>query len=127
MRCVPNCEPLRFLLPTHRLVSGFPNLSSDDLARALSPNVSVESMGRGAEAAHRLWKRIELDDGQDVFGFGTAADGEGSFARVLDASPMEKLPADQSEAWRELGVSLLHKLVIDHLLTREHPETSPQF
>jgi uncharacterized protein (DUF1015 family) len=127
MMLVGMSDPGLAILPTHRLVSGFPNLSSDDLARALSPNVSVESMGRGAEAAHRLWKRIELDDGQDVFGFGTAADGEWSFARVLDASPMAKLAADQSEAWRELGVSLLHKLVIDHLLTREHPETSPQF
>jgi len=127
MMLVGMSDPGLAILPTHRLVSGFPNLSSDDLARALSPNVSVASMGRGAEAAHRLWKRIELDDGQDVFGFGTAADGEWSFARVLDASPMAKLAADQSVAWRELGVSFLHKLVIDHLLTRERPDASPQF
>src|SRR5580704_548540 len=127
MMLVGMSDPGLAILPTHRLVSGFPNLSSDDLARALSPNVSVESMGRGGEAAQRLWKRIDLDDGQDVFGFGTASDGEWSFARVLDASPMLKLAADQSEAWRELGVSLLHKLVIDHLLKRENPEASPQF
>ncbi|HEV8068876.1 MAG TPA: DUF1015 domain-containing protein [Planctomycetaceae bacterium] len=127
MMLVGMSDPGLAILPTHRLVSGFPNLSSDDLARALSSNVSVESMGRGAEAAHRLWKRIELDDGQDVFGFGTASDGEWSFARVLDASPMTKLAADQSVAWRELGVSLLHKLVIDYLLKREYPAASPQF
>jgi len=127
MMLVGMSDPGLAILPTHRLVSAFPNLSSEDLARALSPNVSVESMGRGAEAAHRLWKRIELDDGQNVFGFGTASDGEWSFARVLDASPMAKLAADQSVAWRELGVSLLHKLVIDHLLKREYPEASPQF
>jgi uncharacterized protein (DUF1015 family) len=127
MMLVGMSDPGLAILPTHRLVSGFPNLSSDDLARALSSNVSVESMGRGAEAAHRLWKRIELDDGQDVFGFGTASDGEWSFARVLDASPMTKLAADQSVAWRELGVSLLHKLVIDYLLKREYPASSPQF
>jgi uncharacterized protein (DUF1015 family) len=127
MMLVGMSDPGLAILPTHRLVSGIPNLSSDHLARALSPNVSVESMGRGAEAAHRLWKRIELDDGQDVFGFGTASDGEWSFARVLDASPMAKLAADQSEEWRALGVSLLHKLVIDHLLKREYPGASPQF
>jgi uncharacterized protein (DUF1015 family) len=127
MMLVGMSDPGLAILPTHRLVSGIPNLSSDHLARALSPNVSVESMGRGAEAAHRLWKRIELDDGQDVFGLGTASDGEWSFARVLDASPMAKLAADQSEEWRALGVSLLHKLVIDHLLKREYPGASPQF
>jgi uncharacterized protein (DUF1015 family) len=127
MMLVGMSDPGLAILPTHRLVSGFPDLSCDDLARALSPNVSVESMGRGAEAAQRLWKRIELDDGQNVFGFGTASDGEWSFARVLDASPMAKVAADQSVAWRELGVSLLHKLVIDHLLNREYPKVSPQF
>jgi uncharacterized protein (DUF1015 family) len=127
MMLVGMSDPGLAILPTHRLVSGIPNLSSDHVARALSPNVSAESMGRGAEAAHRLWKRIELDDGQDVFGFGTASDGEWSFARVLDASPMAKLAADQSEEWRALGVSLLHKLVIDHLLKREYPGASPQF
>jgi uncharacterized protein (DUF1015 family) len=127
MMLVGMSDPGLAILPTHRLVSGIANLSSDDLARALSPNVSVESMGRGAEAALRLWKRIELDDGQNVFGFGTASDGEWCFARVLDTSPMAKLAADQSVAWRELGVSLLHKLVIDHLLKREYPEASPQF
>jgi uncharacterized protein (DUF1015 family) len=40
---------------------------------------------------------------------------------------MAKLAADQSEAGRELGVSLLHKLVIDDLLKRRFPQASPQF
>jgi uncharacterized protein (DUF1015 family) len=84
-------------------------------------------MGHGAEAARRVWERVELDDGQNVFGFGTAADDAWSFARVVDASQMTKLAADQSEAWRELGVSLLHKLVIDHLLKQDAPHASPQF
>jgi uncharacterized protein (DUF1015 family) len=127
MMLVGMSDPGLAILPTHRLVAGFPKLSSDDLSRALAPNVSVESMGRGDEAAHRLWKRIELDDSQDVFGFGTATDGVWSFARVVDASPMAKLAAEQSAAWRELGVSLLHKLVIDHLLKRESPQAAPQF
>jgi uncharacterized protein (DUF1015 family) len=127
MMLVGMSDPGLAILPTHRLVTGFPNLTADDLARALAPNLSVESVGRGVEAAERVWKRIELDDGQDVFGFGTAADGVWSFARVIDASPMAKLAADQSDDWRKLGVSLLHKLVIDDLLKRAYPKASPQF
>jgi uncharacterized protein (DUF1015 family) len=127
MMLVGMSDPGLAILPTHRLVSGFPNLTAADLTRALVPNLTVESMGHGAEAARRVWDRVEVEDAQNVFGFGTAADGVWSFARVVDASPMAKLAADQSEAWRELGVSLLHKLVIDHLLMRDAPHASPQF
>jgi len=127
MMLVGMSDPGLAILPTHRLVSGFPNLSADDVARALSSNLEVEAMGKGPEAARRVWERVELEDQQDVFGFGTAADGIWSFARLIDASPMAQLAADQSQAWRELGVSLLHKLVIDHLLKAEYPEATPQF
>ncbi len=88
MMLVGMSDPGLAILPTHRLVSGFPNLSADDVARALSSNLEVEAMGQGPEAARRVWERVELEDQQDVFGFGTAADGIWSFARVLDASPM---------------------------------------
>jgi uncharacterized protein (DUF1015 family) len=127
MMLVGMSDPGLAILPTHRLVSGFPNLSADDVARALSSNLELEAMGQGPAAARRVWERVELEDQQDVFGFGTAADGIWSFARVLDASPMAQVAADQSQAWRELGVSLLHKLVIDHLLKSEYPEATPQF
>jgi len=36
---------------------------------------------------------------------------------------MAELAAEQSEDWRQLGVSLLHKLVLDHLLKRNNPES----
>ena len=83
-------------------------------------------MGTGEEAAQKTWLRIERDGGQNVFGFGTASDGGWLFARVTDASPMATLAPDQSDAWRELGVSLLHKLVIDDLLKRRFPQSEPQ-
>jgi uncharacterized protein (DUF1015 family) len=127
MMLVGMSDPGLAILPTHRLVSGLPPISSDDLASALSPNLAVESMGKGASAARQTWERIEQDGGQNVFGFGTASDGVWSFARVTDASPMAKLAPDQSDAWHELGVSLLHKLVIDHLLKQRFPQAAPQF
>ena len=127
MMLVGMSDPGLAILPTHRLVSGLGSVSGEELAKALSPNLAVESMGTGPDAARRTWDRVDNDGEQDVFGFGTASDGTWSFARVIDASPMAKLAPDQSEAWRELGVSLLHKLVIDDLLKRRFPQASPQF
>jgi len=127
MMLVGMSDPGLAILPTHRLVSDLPALASGELANAISSHLAVESMGTGDEAAQKTWLRIERDGGQNVFGFGTASDGGWLFARVTDASPMQTLAPDQSDAWRELGVSLLHKLVIDDLLKRRFPQSEPTF
>ena len=127
MMLVGMSDPGLAILPTHRLVSDLPALASGELANAISSHLTVESMGTGDEAAQKTWLRIERDGGQNVFGFGTASDGGWLFARVTDASPMQTLAPDQSDAWRELGVSLLHKLVIDDLLKRRFPQSEPTF
>jgi len=127
MMLVGMSDPGLAILPTHRLVSGMPSLSSPDLMKILATHLKVEPMGAGDDAARKTWQRIEEDGDQDVFGFGTSADGQWLFARVIDASPMKTLAADQSDAWRKLGVSLLHKLVIDHLLKEKFASGGPQF
>src|SRR5580692_6666046 len=127
MMLVGMSDPGLAILPTHRLVSDLPALASGELANAISSHLAVELMGTGEEAAQKTWMRIERDGGQNVFGFGTASDGGWLFARVTDASPMATLAPDQSDAWRELGVSLLHKLVIDDLLKRRFPQSEPKF
>jgi uncharacterized protein (DUF1015 family) len=127
MMLVGMSDPGLAILPTHRLVSGLGNITSSELAKALAPNLKIETIGNGPDAARCAWERVADDGEQNVFGFGTTSDGVWSFARVTDASPMAKLAAEQSEAWRELGVSLLHRLVIDELLKRRFPQASPQF
>ena len=61
-----------------------------------------------------------------MFGFGTASDNTWLLARVADASPMASLAAEHSEAWRSLGVSLLHKLLLDELIFKQFVG-SPKF
>ena len=114
-------DPGLVIMPTHRLVSGLPELTAADVRAALGEQFEVESTGRGAAAAKQAWELVEADGGQNVFGFGTPADGEWLFARCVDDSLMETLAADQTPAWRELGVSLLHKLVLEHLIQKRHP------
>ncbi len=120
-------DPGLTILPTHRLVSGLPALTAPELTAGLESHLRLEAMGTGEVAARKTWDRVAKDGGQNVFGFGTAADGAWLFARVTDASPMRELAADQSDAWRALGVSLLHRLVLDHLLARRFPNVQPKF
>ena len=116
-------DPGLAILPTHRLISGLPDLTADEIRDTLSPHFQLDDVGTGSEAAKETWEMMEADGGQDVFGFGTAADGKWLFARLADASFMVELAGEQSEAWRQLGVSLLHTLVLDHLVKRNNPES----
>lgn len=113
-------DPGLQILPTHRLVSGLPNgLTSEQVAGALKSHCDVEVIGKGDKAAEEAWGLIEADGGQNVFGFGTGSDGTWLFARITDGSPMAKLAAEHSPAWRSLGVSLLHKLLLEELIFKQ--------
>jgi uncharacterized protein (DUF1015 family) len=120
-------DPGLAILPTHRLFSGLPELTAADLRSALASNFELESCGSGAAGAKAAWELVEADGGQNVFGFGTVADGQWLFGRVTDATPMKQLAPRQSDAWRGLGVALLHQLVVEHCLKRAYPDSQPTF
>ena len=111
------------ILPTHRLISGLPNLSIEDVTSALGQYFECEQTGTGAQAAAETWKKMEQTGAQTVFGFGTAADGQWLLATLKDASPLADLAPEQSEAWRGLGVSILHRFILDHLIKQKYPDS----
>jgi uncharacterized protein (DUF1015 family) len=127
MMFVGMSDPGLVIMPTHRLVSGLGDITADELAGAIGSHFQLERVGTGPEAAKECWELIEADGGQGLFGFGTTKDGVWTLARVTDASPMKDLAPDQTEAWRELGVSLLHKLVVDFLLKKARPGADVKF
>jgi uncharacterized protein (DUF1015 family) len=104
------------ILPTHRLVSGLTELSADRLQTTLAPLFEVERIGTGAAGAREAWDRIEMDGGQDLLAFGTVSDDVWQTARFRAPAEMARLAKEHSEAWRGLAVSVLHVLVLDHLL-----------
>lgn len=126
MMFVGMSDPGLIILPTHRLVSNLPALTAAQVKTALAANFAVESIGKGPVAAQETWELIEADGGQGLLGFGTTGDGEWLLARLTDGSPMKQLAPDQSDDWRGLGVSLLHKLVLDHLLKEHHQAEPPK-
>lgn len=120
-------DPGLAILPTHRLFSGLPDLTAEELTTALSANFELERCGSGAAGAQAAWEMVQADGGQNVFGFGTVKDDQWLFGRVTDASPMKTLAPEQSDDWRGLGVALLHKLVVEHCLKNAYPDSNPTF
>ena len=120
-------DPGLVIMPTHRLVSGLADLTAADLSKALAGNFAVETVGEGPAGAREAWELIEAEGTQSVLGFGTTSDGQWSLARLTDGSPMAKLAPDQSPAWHALGVSLLHKLALEHLLKPYLRDAGPSF
>lgn len=125
MHFVSMGDPGLAILPTHRLISGLPPITADDLQAAVGNHIELEELASGPDGAEEAWELMSADGGQDVFGFGTAADNRWFFARVTDPSPMLELAPDHSDEWRELGVSLLHRLIIDHLIGQKFPDAEP--
>jgi uncharacterized protein (DUF1015 family) len=116
MMLVSMSDPGLLILPTHRLVSGLSALRSDQLCSILQPHFDVMRIGQGVVAARETWALIEADGRQSLLGFGTVSDETWHVAQLRSPTIMEELARDQSPAWRGLGVSILHVLVIDKLL-----------
>jgi uncharacterized protein (DUF1015 family) len=114
MMLVGMSDPGLIILPTHRLVSGLPNVTTQQLKDTLKDHFDiVESFGTDANAC---WEHIEMDGAQSILGFGTTADNQWFAAKLRDDSAMAALAPNQSEEWRGLGVSILHKLVLEKLV-----------
>jgi len=107
------------ILPTHRLVSGIPDVTGEQLRSLLGEHFEIETVGNGEAGARACWELIETDGSQSVLGFGTVADGNWHVARLSNPAIMDKLAASHSPAWRGLAVSVLHVLVLDTLIPQK--------
>jgi uncharacterized protein (DUF1015 family) len=116
MMLVGMSDPGLLILPTHRLVGGFPGLTAEALAGHLASQFEIRRVGRGDEGCRAAWEAIDRGGDQDLLGFGTVADGEWLLARLRSDDAMDRLAPDHGADWRSLGVSVLHVLVLGHLL-----------
>jgi len=116
MMLVSMSDPGLIILPTHRLVSGFPGLTAEQLRAALGEQFEVETVGKGDQAARDTWEMLQADGGQNVLGFGTVADGIWQMGRFRAPQLMAELAPQHSPAWRGLAVSILHVAVLDRQL-----------
>jgi uncharacterized protein (DUF1015 family) len=118
MMCVSMSDPGMIVLPTHRLFVGPPPMASDELIARLGENFSTRLAGEGPDLAQTVWEEMEVEGEQGVLGLYAARDGRWVVARITDAgrNRLKALAPDRSDAWRSLGVSILHRLVVENLL-----------
>jgi len=123
MVCVAMEDPGLIVLPTHRLFPGLPELTREELAAKLGNCFRLEPVGNGADAASQVWQRIEREQRQDAIGLYTAKDGCWSLTSLTaeGKAKMDEIAQDHHPEWRELGVSLLHRLIVETLLKTPEP------
>ena len=133
MVCVAMEDPGLIVLPTHRLFpvpadgkeigTGLPVLTSKELAARLDGCFKLEHVGDGVSDAPKVWQRIEQEQRQDAIGLYTPKDGCWSLTSLTEAgkAKMDDIAQDHHPEWRELGVSLLHRLIVETLLEVPEP------
>lgn len=111
-------DPGLAVLPTHRLFRGLDAISSNQLIDKVGKAFEFEVVGAGAELCEEVWQSIQIEDQQGTLGLYCRADDTWLLARlsVEGLELMERLAPDKSERWRGLGVSLLHRMLIEELL-----------
>ncbi|MFM8702685.1 MAG: DUF1015 domain-containing protein [Planctomycetia bacterium] len=125
MMLVGMSDPGLLVLPTHRLFVQPAVATATELASRLGDCFTTEPAGRGPAEAENVWLEIETADEQGTIGLYTAGDQTWTLARVTAAgrARMDEVAADHGPAWRSLGVSLLHRLVIGELLAAKEIPT----
>jgi hypothetical protein len=100
------------------LFRGLPAMSCRELRERLGDAFDTEPAGTGPDYARTLWEEVELEGDQGTLGLYTARDDQWTVARLTEngARKMAKIAADHSPEWQGLGVSILHRLLIDTLL-----------
>jgi uncharacterized protein (DUF1015 family) len=118
-------DPGMIVLPTHRLIRGTQRFSSDQIIERLAGAFECQKVEGGVDAAGDAWAKMETADNQGLLALYAVDDDRWVLcqAGAGAAEKMKVLAGNQSDDWRGLGVSLLHRLVIDDLLgCQGHPK-----
>ncbi len=118
-------DPGMLVLPTHRLLRGTPRFTSDQIMERLGDAFCCKTLPGGVDAANQAWAEMESADRQEIVALYGVEDNTWVLAEATEsaAGRMNELAPNQSDQWRSLGVSLLHRLIIDSLLGCEgHPK-----
>ena len=119
--CVSMNDDGMIVLPTHRLFKGLPQYDSATLISKIDSSFDCQVIGTGSELAESVWEQIEVDDAQDTVGLYCPVDDTWVLA-TLNTDGLERLAAvasDRTDDWQGLGVSILHRLLVQTCLGHE--------
>ena len=119
--CVSMNDDGMIVLPTHRLFKGLPAYDSSSLVSSIGDDFETQIVGTGSELASSVWEQIELNDAQDSIGLYCPVDDTWVLV-TLNTNGLEKLASvssDRTDDWQGLGVSILHRLLVETCLGHE--------
>lgn len=106
-------DPGLIVLPTHRIIRRLKDFSLEKFIAATGDVMDYEPIRPAADDA------VDADTLLKPFGPHAMmlAGRDGAYiGRIKDVSVMKQLAPDQTDAWRELDVAILHRLLIDNCL-----------
>jgi len=111
-------DPGLIVLPTHRLLTGVPELTTSQLHEKLSGCFDCEIVGAGPESTGAVWAEMDRLDEQLIMAIYSKASNEWTriSAKQEAADRMAAIASEHSEDWQALGVAVLHRLVFEDLL-----------
>lgn len=111
-------DPGLLVMPTHRLLSGVPALTTAELHEKLFPYFDCEIVGNGPESTGAVWAEMDRLDEQLIMAIYSKASDEWTriSARQKAADRMAVVASEFSPDWQSLGVAVLHRLIFEDLL-----------
>ena len=106
------------ILPTHRFIK-MPNLDLDDLLQKFQEYFVVEekTIEKTDNDYDRVGKRIISEiETEDKHKFALYSNKKYYVLTLKDEQVMDEFAKDRSEIWRTLDVSILHKVILEHIL-----------
>ncbi len=105
------------ILPTHRLVRSFQTIPFQQLEEALMRYFYIEPYPKNAEGQRSFLKALESGAKKHrLIGASFKRDPRYLILRLKNKRFMQRLAGDLSAPLRELDVSVLHRLILDHIL-----------
>ena len=116
-------DPGLAVLPTHRLFRKLPDLTAGELAARLGEHFTTRVAGQGPDFAPTAWEDIETGGDQGTIGLFTRKDQQWTMAHLTESgkAKMADVAKEHGEDWRGLGVAILHRLIVDTLLSPPEP------
>ncbi len=111
-------DPGLLVLPTHRLLHGIPEFSTQELHERLSHYFDCELVGEGPRTRERYG--LKWNDWTSSSSWPSILSKSKEWTRISArqeaADRMQEIASEQSADWQELGVAVLHRLVLEDLL-----------
>jgi uncharacterized protein (DUF1015 family) len=105
------------ILPTHRLVRSFPPIAFRELEESLMRYFYIEPYPKNAEGQRSFLRALQSGGKKHrLIGASFKRDPRYLILRLKNKRFMQRLAGDLSAPLQELDVSVLHRLILDHIL-----------